>query len=125
MNEDALPDLFRLAKNISKHSEYHIKMGAVLVRHGKPLSVGFNKIKSHTKWSVYPRQTIHAEVSALISSGVTDLRGCTMFIYRERNGNPAMARPCSNCMKVLKSFGIRRIYYTTNTYPYFEVEKVR
>jgi deoxycytidylate deaminase len=83
MKDEDLPHLFTLAKNVSKHSDYRIKMGSVIVKHGKPISVGFNKIKSHPKYSGVWGKTIHAEAQAVISAG-TDLVGASIFVYRER-----------------------------------------
>lgn len=125
MNED-LPGLFRLAKNISRHSEYRIKIGAVLVKHGTPISIGFNKLKFHPKYSNPTKKTIHAEMQAILSSGKEKIRNSEIFVYREfkRTGLPALARPCEDCILKLKEFGIKRIYYTTNEFPYWNVEKL-
>ena len=74
--EDDLPALFRLAKNVSKHSDYKIKMGAVIVKNGKPISVGFNKIKYFGKWYIPPKATLHAEMDAIRTSGKERIKGC-------------------------------------------------
>ena len=37
-----------------------------------------------------------------------------LYLYRElKNGTLAMSRPCRACMAMLKDFGVRKIYYTT------------
>ena len=119
MNE--LPGLFRLAKNVSKHSTHKIKMGAVLVKHGRPLSVGFNKVKSHPIHTF----SIHAEIDCMASFDREELRSSSMFIYRESKcGTPAIARPCKRCLEYLRSFGVKRIFFTTNEYPYWNTERI-
>ena len=116
------PSMFRLAKNVSKHSEHKYKLGAVIVTNGHPLSVGFNKAKSHPS---APRFGLHAEVVAIRNSGRKDLRGSSIFVYRKRgDGKVGMARPCEHCMKELISFGIKWVFYSTTEWPYWNVEKV-
>ena len=37
-----------------------------------------------------------------------------IYLYREyKDGNLAPSRPCKSCMAMLKDFGIKKIYYTT------------
>jgi len=45
-----LTSYFRIAKRASKRSDNKIKVGAVLVKK-KPISSGFNKDKTHTKYA--------------------------------------------------------------------------
>lgn len=118
-----LPGFFRLARNVSKHSTHHKHhLGAVLVSSGNVISVGFNKGKSDSKGWVCG---IHAEMSAIHSSSRDDLKGAVMFVYRERkDGSLGMARPCQKCMEVLREKKIKRVYYTTSEYPYFEIEDI-
>jgi deoxycytidylate deaminase len=122
-----LPSFFTLAKNVSTYSDYRIKMGAVLVSGGNVFAVGFNKNKTHPflENGKVLESTVHAEISAIISSGKSYLNNSKMFIYRERrDGTPGMARPCIQCMKSLKKFGVKKIWYTTPTYPFFSVERI-
>lgn len=125
MEDVDLPSLFRLAKNISKYSDYKIRVGAVICDKSRPISVGYNKNKFHPKYSTELKRTIHAEAAAIISSGKDIMKGATVFVYREnKKGRPALARPCINCMKLLQEFGVKKIFYTTNEYPYFNVERI-
>jgi deoxycytidylate deaminase len=115
--------MFYLAKNISKLSSHpKHRMGAVIVDKGTPISVGCNQCKSHplAKWN-----GLHAEVQAIHTSGKNRIRGSSVFIYRERkSGLPAMARPCCDCMNALREFGVRWVYYTTNDFPFWDVERL-
>jgi deoxycytidylate deaminase len=59
--------------------------------------------------------TVHAEIAAIKAAGGKDLKGLTIYIARvAKNGKTAMARPCSNCMKVIVAEGIREIVYTND-----------
>ena len=112
---------FRLARNVSLKSDYKIRMGCVIVMHGKPISVGFNSQKSHPQ-KVGDNVCVHAEVMALISAD-TDVRGGTAYIYRERKDKTlGLARPCNNCYRRLLEAGIKKIVYST--YSGFAVERI-
>lgn len=108
-----LPKRFRLAKLISKQSEYKIQLGAVIYKSSKPISFGFNYLKTHP---IFAKEfgSIHAEISAILKAQ-TDLTGASIYVYREfKDGSLANAKPCSDCMKAIITSGITRIYYTTN-----------
>jgi deoxycytidylate deaminase len=122
-----LPNWLQLAQTAALHSNFNIKVGSVIVQRGTPIAIGFNKIKSHPRWCNVGKfsQTIHAEISALMTVAKRDLSGSTIFVYRaHKNGTPALARPCANCQAILKEYGIKRMVYSINEYPYFGVEKL-
>lgn len=120
-----LPSMFRLAKEISKLSECKTRVGAVICDKRHPISIGYNKAKTHPKWNSPVKKTIHAEMSAIVASGRDRLDGATIFVYREtRNGDIAMARPCEDCLSVLQVYGVRTLVYTVGEYPFFKVEKI-
>lgn len=120
-----IPPLFRLARAISKESTYKIQMGAVLVRKGKPIAVGKNKICTHPKYanpSKHVKLSIHAEIACLINSN-TELKGDTIYVYREnRAGIPALSRPCPECQEALIKYGVKRILYSIPHPPYYAEE---
>lgn len=59
--------------------------------------------------------TVHAEVAAIKAASGKNLKGLTIYIARvAKNGNTAMARPCSNCMKAIVAEGIKEIIYTND-----------
>jgi deoxycytidylate deaminase len=123
MEEDnPFPRYLTLAKNVSKHSKYRIKVGAVLAKGNHPVSVGFNKAKFNSKWGNVWRKSIHAECEALRTSGRETLRNSTMYVYREYlDGTPALAKPCLDCQEKMRAYGVRKVYYSTNIYPFYEV----
>jgi dCMP deaminase len=104
---------FDLAKTLSKHSDHpQHKLGAVITRGNKVVSIGYNKNKTHTK-SNHCWKRLHAEISAIIKAR-QDLTGCSIYIYREKkDGSFGLARPCHTCMLAIKEAGITKAHYTT------------
>lgn len=106
---------FEIAKTASKLSDHSAhKLGAVIVKKNKIISIGFNKKKTHTK-SNHPWKGLHAEVCAIIKTK-KDLIGCTIYVYRETKlGRLATAKPCPSCFLAIKKTGIKEICYTTES----------
>lgn len=106
---------FELAKKLSEKSKYHHKLGAVVVKKGKILGVGFNQPeKTHPK-SPNPFKTIHCELDAIIGISKEDLQGASIYIYRQyKDGSPAMAAPCRDCRNLIKHVGIKKVFHTGN-----------
>lgn len=113
-----------LAKLLAAKSNYKIRVGCVIVKHGTPIAVGFNRVKSHPR-HVHPRNaTVHAEMDA-VAGCQTTMKGATIYVYREhRDGTPALARPCANCQTILQKEGIKTMIYSTNDYPHWEKESL-
>lgn len=104
---------FSLAKKLSKKSDHRFQMGSVVVRGSKVLGIGFNNARKSHPRAKTPYNTIHAELSAVLSAGREDLQGSDMYIYREtRDGKPANSFPCGHCLALINDVGIRNIYYT-------------
>lgn len=109
---------FQLARNVSRYSGMHPRLGAVIAKK-KPVAVGFNVQKTHTDFDTY---SIHAEQKAVLNAGNIDLRGASIYVYREtKGGHPALSFPCEHCYELLKSRGIRKVYFTTSSYPYWNM----
>jgi deoxycytidylate deaminase len=104
---------FTLARKLAQSSDYEQHpMGAVIARGNKLISVGFNRKRTHPMSKTRFANT-HAELAAIINAR-GDLRGAEIYIYREtRNGELAMARPCEHCQQLIRDFGIRTSYYST------------
>lgn len=113
-----------LANSVALCSDYRVKMGAVIVSHGRPISIGYNQETTHPKLIFDRCATVHAEVNALFHARKNELSGATAYVYRNKNGNPSLARPCNNCYKKLKEYGIKKIIYSTEEYPYFLIERI-
>lgn len=106
---------------------------AVIVGGGKVLSTGVNRwvtnsaVEHYTNRIRGPRDytlVMHAEMDAVFKARAkTDLTGCKIYVARRRKdqpsgrkkndqGLPGVSRPCPICEEVLRSYGIRRAYYT-------------
>lgn len=103
--------MFHVAKAASKLSPMKTKVGAAVIRGGRVLGVGYNKMgtsrRSTSKWSR------HAEIGALIAAG--DCRGATLYVYREHGitGTPLLSKPCEACAEAIKLAGIKKVIYTS------------
>lgn len=109
-------------------STYKQKLGAVVFNKGRFISSGHNygnrSIASHLpKFRHWPT-SLHAEIIAVINAR-TDLKGASILVVRINNKNEfRLALPCANCMSYLKYVGIKKVYYSINSYPYFERIKI-
>ena len=116
---------FRSAEAISNISDHKYQIGCVVVNGHKIISSGCNShIRKHPfqarldkkKFNADCAGYLHAEIDALLPliRDKIDLSRATIYTFRKhRNGNIAMSRPCSRCMSVIKSLGIRKIKYST------------
>jgi pyrimidine deaminase RibD-like protein len=92
--------------------------------HGKPVTVGWNVVKTHPRYTSKKHTTIHAEVKAVISAQCS-LDGGVAYVYRESNGHPALAKPCDLCYTVLQESGVKKVFYSIDSYPYWEKERIK
>ena len=117
---------FNAAKAVSKLSNHKHKLGCIVVNKHRIISSGYNSMdKFHRLQAQLDKEVFtnseclgpkHAEFSALLPLMYPscDLSKATIFIYREhKDGSPALARPCSRCMKLIKNLNIKKIKYTT------------
>jgi len=126
MKDVDLPGLFRLAKVSATHSSCDTRMGCVITKNGTPIGWGFNQSKTHPHFNHGMKRTIHAEASAILSTGRKTCKNSVAFVYREHGQThlPLMAKPCEDCMNLLKEFGVKKVYYTASEYPFFDVERL-
>lgn len=118
---------FKAAKAMSELSDFkqhHI--GAVAVSKHKIISSGYNSNKTNPtqkrfnihRFDVDSRHTIHAELSCLLpllNRKDINFSDVSLYIYRKhKSGELALARPCAACEALIRSLGIRNIYYTGN-----------
>lgn len=124
MTEDDLYGLFLKCRTISKRSTYRAKIACILLDHSTRIGHGYNQVKSHPKYTTGIKKTIHAEVSAILSTRKEQVPGATAIVYREVKGKPSLAKPCKYCMEELKKFGVRKLIYSTDIYPHFIMEVI-
>ena len=107
--------------------EYHLC--AVIVKSGKPISVGFNSFSTNAFVEHYANLSrgirdyclsTHAEMDAVLRiRNRVDLNGCKIYVARNlKKGGMATSRPCEICQNVLYNYGIKRAFYTINDNEY-------
>lgn len=104
-----------LAKRISERSDSRFRVGCVIVRKNRVISVGWNDMrKSHPKCGTYGNY-LHAEIRSLLKLSGADTQNATAYVCRIlANGNVGLAKPCPVCYRALKLAGIVNVVYTTN-----------
>ena len=119
-----------LAHNACFYSDFtKTRLGAVLIYKGKVMSIGWNSTKTSPLQKNLNRlrnfsvdcgdahHTLHAEVACLTKAKDLDIdwSRASIFVYRiKKDGSPGLARPCNGCQALIKSMGIKNIYYTTD-----------
>lgn len=101
---------FDVAREVRLQSDCSTKVGAVLERGGRILSVACNKSGSMANGGyLYSR---HAEGSLLNNR---DACGATVYVFRAhaRTGQTLLARPCHRCESRLREANVKRVFYTT------------
>lgn len=102
---------------------------AVIVKSGKPISVGYNNRATNQFVEHYANLargkrdyclSTHAEMDAVLKArNSTDLRGCKIYVARLlKLGGVANSRPCPICEQVLFNYGIKRAFYTLSDNEY-------
>ena len=113
---------FDLAEKVSKNSDHpHHKMGAVVARGNKLISVAHNQYRTHPK-SNTTYKYVHAEMRAILNAR-GDTKGADIYVFRKNKlGELAIAKPCEHCMELIAEAGIKNIFYTdTNSYLFYEL----
>lgn len=113
-----------LALKQSRLSDYRrIKIGAVISRGNKILSVGCNRKQTHTvqlRWDhaagkKHSKGCLHAEVCAILACE-SDMTSSTIYVARnELNGSMGMCRPCDACFLAIVDAGITTMVFHTKT----------
>lgn len=109
-----LVNKLRQVKTKSNHS--YSKMSAVVLKKGKPISFGFNFVESNYQYKEkHCLKKWHSEMNALLKvKNKETLKNCTIVIFREdKMGNFKLAKPCSLCEELIRSFGLKKMVYTT------------
>lgn len=117
----------RIAQKMAFLSQEEHKLGACAVKSGRVLGQGFNQLNKHNKivkkFFNYP--TLHAEIASICRLHADDIRDSVIYVYRERkSGSPGLAKPCARCILALIAFGVKRVVYSTDTFPFYESWKV-
>jgi len=104
-----------LAAREAEKSPLRFKLGAI-IRDGKRIvSKAFNINKTHTKYGCGRFNTLHAEANAIykaVRQGY-DLNGSILYVYRY---NGLLAKPCPDCQKLIRQYGIAKVVYSKEYY---------
>lgn len=105
--------MFKKAAQMSQYGEHkQHRVGCVIAKGNRVMSWGYNRDKTHSK-SPHAWAYIHAEFDAIRRLNPEELKGSSIYIYRQKkDGTPALARPCESCFKLIKDLGIKEICYT-------------
>ena len=106
---------FRLARLESLKVDFRARIGAVLVKRNKVVSIGRNyPKKTHPMiYRIDKFKHIHAEIDAIIGTDRRFADNSVMYTYRElKDGTLANSKPCNMCAELLKELGVKKVYYT-------------
>ena len=113
--------MIRLATKAAYESKFRrARVGAVIVRGDRVLSVGCNRIGfSHLLPNRPYRESIHAEQQAILgllkARRQHELIGATIYVSRiGRNGHERLSKPCGNCHLLCATVGIHKVVYTSD-----------
>lgn len=91
-------------------------MGCVIVKSGRIISSGYNSVGCHNVNSYRKcRNSVHAEQHAIqrLLGQPSLLFGATLYVSRVANsGRLLLARPCPFCMNLIRSVGIKKVFYS-------------
>ena len=94
---------------------YHV-VACIFNDKGRILTVKTNEYKTHpiAKDFGYEYPYLHAELNAAISHGLDDCHGLNILVFRitPKQKRITMAKPCGQCLSMLRTLGFRKVYYT-------------
>ena len=110
------PSILNRAIHEAEKSTHHFRVGAVIFQKKIIISSGHNyrlkSIKNHHPMFRKRKNSVHAEVDAIIRAK-TNLKGSSILVIRlSANGELALSKPCEYCMTYIEHVGIRDIYYS-------------
>jgi deoxycytidylate deaminase len=124
-----LPRFLEIAIKIAESNEHYDKWkhGAIIVRGGRVLSVGQNKLKNevHVFDENFPCVSVHAEVDAI--KRCKDTRNAILYVARWSASGPANSEPCHHCRRTAEQHEIKRIVFTLDNelYGCYNVQRRR
>ena len=106
---------FRLARTESLKTDFWARVGAVLCKGSKPVSVGRNRPRKTNglSYKYNPLKTLHAEIDVCMGVDRGSTIGATVYTYRENKaGSLASSKPCKDCIRFLTDIGVHEVFYT-------------
>lgn len=112
---------FALAAKMACQSTYDsYRHGAVLVKGGSVISVGFNKENTCSFGQRFRKfktgnATLHAELSAVLGLDRSATDKADIYVVRVgRLYDFKMSKPCPMCEEVLRFCGVSRVFYSVD-----------
>lgn len=114
MNSNIIDKLINEARNsIIDH-----QLAAAIIKHNKLLSKPFCNIPSYKSYNKVCSST-HAEINAITNyykQRTKNRSKIDLIVIRINKTNQLCnARPCYNCLELMKKIGVRRVYYSINS----------
>lgn len=106
-----------VARYLASKSKARKTHGAVVVKGGRVLGIGWNKNRNHPM-IVSPEHiktdcSYHAEEVAIKEAGEENVKGAIIYVARvNKSGNDRDSKPCDRCTKLIDNVGIKRVVYT-------------
>jgi deoxycytidylate deaminase len=102
---------------LSLRSNMKQQHGAVLVKSGRVISVGWNVLKNDPN-NVSAEHlerycSVHAEAMAIARA--SQPAGATIYIARSKKGQERFSKPCRGCERALVQAGVSRVVYTIDS----------
>jgi deoxycytidylate deaminase len=128
MHPPIFATLSRIAEQVAPIKSARIVAAVVLRK--KILAFGANQLRSHpfqaqfgkNPDAVYWHAETNAIYHALQNNLLAQLRYADLYVYRAKyadtrklNFVAGNAKPCSGCFKCIADFGLKRVFYSTET----------
>ena len=124
--------IFDILQKIAEANEpgcNNYRLSAALVYKNDIVSIGWNQNKTHPFQKRFAKNEhaldLHAENSA-VKNALSNhnhpdfIRKCTLYVlrlrhtsHRDKNFLRGLAKPCCGCMRMISTFGIQKVFYTT------------
>ena len=127
MNEHTFERLRKITRKEAQKSNHKVKLGAAIFKKNRIISLGYNSTKTHPKLIKYfIHASVHSECDAVLHCvNKEQLKGSEIFVWREdKQGNPVISKPCSMCTQILYEYGVKRAWWVTNVFPYWETDLI-
>lgn len=101
---------------LSLKSNMKQQHGAIIVKSGRVISVGWNVLKNDPN-NVSAEHlerycSVHAEAMAIARASVP--AGATIYIARNKSGRERFSKPCRGCERAIIEARISRVVYTVD-----------
>lgn len=120
-------NFLRIAEKEAYNSTNSFRIGACCAKSGRVLGSGFNQLNKTNKLvrQFFGHPTLHAEIASLLHINPENIKGSTIFVYRLGSDNsPRLSAPCERCMNAMISLGVKKVIYTINESPFYEIVKL-